>query len=91
MRKRERRIRLSPSLLALAVALAAPCAFAQDSTAAGAVTATIDLTTDQGKPCTVTTTDPLGVHLQQNGTHLTANPATLSGDGCGTAGVSRAV
>jgi len=76
---------MSPRLLsALVVSGLLSCAYAHDSTAADPVTATIDLTTDQGKPCTVTTTDPLGLHLEQNGTHLTANPATLTGEGCGT-------
>ena len=74
---------MSPRLLsALVVSGLLSCSFAQNSVAA--TTATIDLTTDQGKPCTVTTTDPLGLHLEQNGTHFVANPATLTGEGCGT-------
>lgn len=77
---------MSPrSLSALIVSALLSCAFARDSAAAGAVTATIDLVTDQAKPCTITTTDPLGLHLAQNGTNFTANPATLTGAGCGTA------
>lgn len=76
---------MSPRILsALIVSGLLSLACARDSVAAGTVTATIDLTTDQGKPCTVTTTDPQGLHLAQNGTNFTANPATLSGTGCGT-------
>jgi|GEM_PF-3790289 len=73
-----------PRILPALVATAVSFAFAHVATAAGPVTATIDLTTDQGKPCTITTTDPLGLHLGQGGTNLTASPATLSGEGCGT-------
>jgi len=76
---------MSPrSLSALIVSGLISCAFAHDAVAAGTVTATIDLVTDQAKPCTITTTDPLGLHLEQNGTNFTANPATLTGTGCGT-------
>jgi len=81
---------MSPRLLfsALAVSGLIACSSARDAAAAGSVTATINLTTDQGKPCTVTTTDPLGLHLVQNGTNFTANPATLTGEGCGADGTT---
>ncbi len=60
--------------------------FAGQSNAAGPVTATVNLTTVDGKNCTITTEDPDGLHLEPNGTSLIASLATLTGDGCGTGG-----
>ncbi|MBZ0223787.1 MAG: hypothetical protein IT467_02690 [Dokdonella sp.] len=72
--------------ITIAVSGLSAALFVPQSQAAGPVTATINLTTVDGKNCTVTTEDPDGLHLESNGTSLMASLATLSGNGCGTGG-----